>query len=87
MVTIDVPAAARNFAYFGELIDKIDGAVTLHRRGCISLHSARALRGGRLHRAVELSPLDGCLEGRAGSGRRQFGGVEAGPKQSRCQDC
>src|SRR5712692_6375290 len=28
MVTIDVPAAARNFAYFGELIDKIDGAVT-----------------------------------------------------------
>ena len=28
MVTIDVPAAARNFEYFGELIDKIDGAVT-----------------------------------------------------------
>src|ERR1700726_2438356 len=28
MVTIDVPAAARNFAYFGELIDKIDGMVT-----------------------------------------------------------
>jgi acyl-CoA reductase-like NAD-dependent aldehyde dehydrogenase len=28
MVTIDVPSAARNFAYFGELIDKIDGAVT-----------------------------------------------------------
>ncbi len=28
MVTIDVPAAARNFAYFGELIDKIDGSVT-----------------------------------------------------------
>jgi gamma-glutamyl-gamma-aminobutyraldehyde dehydrogenase len=28
MVTIDVPAAATNFAYFGELIDKIDGAVT-----------------------------------------------------------
>ena len=28
MVTIDVPAAAMNFAYFGELIDKIDGAVT-----------------------------------------------------------
>jgi len=28
MVTIDVPAAARNFAYFGELIDKIDGTVT-----------------------------------------------------------
>jgi acyl-CoA reductase-like NAD-dependent aldehyde dehydrogenase len=28
MVTIDVPAAALNFAYFGELIDKIDGAVT-----------------------------------------------------------
>jgi 4-(gamma-glutamylamino)butanal dehydrogenase len=28
MVTIDVPAAARNFAYFGELIDKIDGQVT-----------------------------------------------------------
>src|SRR5271154_3921237 len=27
MVTIDVPSAARNFAYFGELIDKIDGAV------------------------------------------------------------
>jgi acyl-CoA reductase-like NAD-dependent aldehyde dehydrogenase len=25
MVTIDVPAAALNFAYFGELIDKIDG--------------------------------------------------------------
>ena len=28
MVTIDVPAAARNFAYFSELIDKIDGQVT-----------------------------------------------------------
>src|SRR5258708_26033876 len=28
MVTIDVPAASRNFAYFGELIDKIDGMVT-----------------------------------------------------------
>jgi acyl-CoA reductase-like NAD-dependent aldehyde dehydrogenase len=28
MVTIDVPAAARNFEFFGELIDKIDGAVT-----------------------------------------------------------
>src|SRR5271169_6119733 len=28
MVTIDVPAAARNFAYFAELIDKIDGQVT-----------------------------------------------------------
>ena len=28
MATIDVPAAARNFEYFGELIDKIDGAVT-----------------------------------------------------------
>jgi gamma-glutamyl-gamma-aminobutyraldehyde dehydrogenase len=28
MVTIDVPSAARNFAYFGELIDKIDGMVT-----------------------------------------------------------
>ncbi len=28
MVTIDVPAAATNFTYFGELIDKIDGAVT-----------------------------------------------------------
>jgi acyl-CoA reductase-like NAD-dependent aldehyde dehydrogenase len=28
MVTIDVPAASRNFEYFGELIDKIDGAVT-----------------------------------------------------------
>ena len=28
MVTIDVPAAARNFAYFGELIDKMDGQVT-----------------------------------------------------------
>jgi acyl-CoA reductase-like NAD-dependent aldehyde dehydrogenase len=27
MVTIDVPAAARNFAYFGELVDKIDGTV------------------------------------------------------------
>ena len=28
MVNIDVPAAALNFAYFGELIDKIDGQVT-----------------------------------------------------------
>ena len=28
MISIDVPAAARNFEYFGELIDKIDGAVT-----------------------------------------------------------
>jgi gamma-glutamyl-gamma-aminobutyraldehyde dehydrogenase len=28
MVTIDVPAAAKNFAYFGELVDKIDGTVT-----------------------------------------------------------
>jgi gamma-glutamyl-gamma-aminobutyraldehyde dehydrogenase len=28
MVNIDVPAAAKNFAYFGELIDKIDGMVT-----------------------------------------------------------
>jgi acyl-CoA reductase-like NAD-dependent aldehyde dehydrogenase len=28
MMNIDVPAAARNFAYFGELIDKIDGQVT-----------------------------------------------------------
>jgi acyl-CoA reductase-like NAD-dependent aldehyde dehydrogenase len=28
MVTIDVPQAARNFAYFGELIDKMDGTVT-----------------------------------------------------------
>jgi len=28
MLTIDVPAAARNFAYFAELIDKIDGQVT-----------------------------------------------------------
>src|SRR6202453_4662673 len=27
MVTIDVPSAARNFAYFGELIDKMDGTV------------------------------------------------------------
>ena len=29
MVAIDVPAAAKNFAFFGELIDKIDGAVTV----------------------------------------------------------
>jgi 4-(gamma-glutamylamino)butanal dehydrogenase len=28
MVTIDVPAAARNFDFFGELSDKVDGAVT-----------------------------------------------------------
>ena len=28
MLASDVPAAARNFAYFGELIDKIDGMVT-----------------------------------------------------------
>jgi gamma-glutamyl-gamma-aminobutyraldehyde dehydrogenase len=28
MVNIDVPSAAKNFAYFGELVDKIDGAVT-----------------------------------------------------------
>ena len=28
MLSIDVPSAAQNFAYFGELIDKIDGAVT-----------------------------------------------------------
>ncbi len=28
MLTIDVPSAAANFSYFGELIDKIDGAVT-----------------------------------------------------------
>jgi gamma-glutamyl-gamma-aminobutyraldehyde dehydrogenase len=28
MVTIDVPSAAKNFTYFGELIDKIDGQVT-----------------------------------------------------------
>ncbi len=28
MLTIDIPSAAQNFAYFGELIDKIDGAVT-----------------------------------------------------------
>ena len=28
MVSIDVPAAAKNFAYFAELIDKIDGMVT-----------------------------------------------------------
>jgi gamma-glutamyl-gamma-aminobutyraldehyde dehydrogenase len=28
MVAIDVPAAAANFAFFSELIDKIDGAVT-----------------------------------------------------------
>jgi len=28
MVNIDVPSAAKNFAYFGELIDKIDGSVT-----------------------------------------------------------
>src|ERR1700688_97755 len=28
MVSIDIPAAARNFECFGELIDKIDGSVT-----------------------------------------------------------
>jgi gamma-glutamyl-gamma-aminobutyraldehyde dehydrogenase len=28
MLSIDIPAAAQNFYYFGELIDKIDGAVT-----------------------------------------------------------
>jgi gamma-glutamyl-gamma-aminobutyraldehyde dehydrogenase len=28
MVTIDVPSSAKTFAYFGELIDKIDGTVT-----------------------------------------------------------
>ena len=28
MLAIDVPAAAQKFAYFAELIDKIDGAVT-----------------------------------------------------------
>ena len=28
MLSIDIPSAAQNFAYFGELIDKIDGAVT-----------------------------------------------------------
>lgn len=28
MVTLDVPAAVQNFAYFGELVDKIDGMVT-----------------------------------------------------------
>jgi acyl-CoA reductase-like NAD-dependent aldehyde dehydrogenase len=28
MVNIDVPSAAKNFAYFAELVDKIDGAVT-----------------------------------------------------------
>jgi gamma-glutamyl-gamma-aminobutyraldehyde dehydrogenase len=28
MVNIDVPSAAKNFAYFGELVDKIDGTVT-----------------------------------------------------------
>jgi len=28
MVTIDVPGSAKTFAYFGELIDKIEGTVT-----------------------------------------------------------
>jgi acyl-CoA reductase-like NAD-dependent aldehyde dehydrogenase len=28
MVNIDVPSAAKNFAYFGELVDKMDGSVT-----------------------------------------------------------
>ncbi len=28
MINIDVPSAAKNFAYFGELVDKIDGTVT-----------------------------------------------------------
>ena len=28
MLSIDIPSAAQNFAYFGELTDKIDGAVT-----------------------------------------------------------
>jgi acyl-CoA reductase-like NAD-dependent aldehyde dehydrogenase len=28
MLNIDIPSAAQNFAYFGELVDKIDGAVT-----------------------------------------------------------
>jgi gamma-glutamyl-gamma-aminobutyraldehyde dehydrogenase len=28
MLAIDIPSAAQNFAYFGELCDKIDGAVT-----------------------------------------------------------
>ncbi len=77
MVNIDVPAAAKNFAYFGELIDKIDGR-DRHRGGCLSLHLARAARRGGLHRAVELSVVDGRLESRSCVGGGQFGGVEAG---------
>jgi acyl-CoA reductase-like NAD-dependent aldehyde dehydrogenase len=33
MVTIDVPGSAKTFAYFGELIDKIEGTVTARLRG------------------------------------------------------
>ena len=43
-----------------------------HRAGCVPLHSARAARRRRLHRAVELSVADGGLEGRSGAGRGQI---------------
>jgi len=33
MLAIDVPAAVQNFAYFAELCDKIDGAVTATAAG------------------------------------------------------
>ena len=49
-----------------------------HRAGCLSLHPARAARGRRLHRAVELSAADGGLEGRAGVGGGKLRGAEAG---------
>ena len=42
MVNIDVPAAALNFAYFGELIDKIDGQVTATAQDAFHYISARA---------------------------------------------
>jgi acyl-CoA reductase-like NAD-dependent aldehyde dehydrogenase len=87
MVNIDVPAAAKNFAYFGELVDKIDGTVTataadafhyilrepLGVVGCIVPWNYPLLMA-----AWKVAPA---------LGGGQFGGVEARRAVAACRDC
>jgi len=50
-----------------KLIDKIDGTVTSTGRRCVHYILREPLGRVGLHRAVELSLVDGCMEGRAGA--------------------
>jgi len=85
MLNIDVPGSAKTFAYFGELVDKIDGAVTATAQDAFH-YILREPLASSVRRAVELPVDDGRLEGRPRAGRGQFGGAQAA-EQSPCPPC